>query len=152
MNGAKKKCSLIDHKDLDAISFCDNCKILMCNKCEIHHSELFKNHEQYKLEKNIDESEIFTGLCQEVNHTNKLIYFCKNHNNLCCAECVTKIKGENNGNHADCDICFIKDIEKEKIEKLNEYIKNLEELSVNFEQSINQLKKNMKKLMKIKNL
>ena len=103
------KCSMIDHKEIDALSFCKECKIYMCNKCEKHHSELFKNHQQYKVDK--DHTEIFTGLCNEKNHSVELIYFCKNHNILCCAECITKLKGENNGQHSDCDVCFIKDIE-----------------------------------------
>jgi len=41
----------------------------MCNKCENLHSSLFKNHRINKLNK---DKEIFTGICTEQNHPNKL--------------------------------------------------------------------------------
>ena len=43
------------------------------NKCEKHHSELFKNHHQFKLDK--DFSDIFTGLCKEISHNDELQFF-----------------------------------------------------------------------------
>ena len=46
-----KKCSLIDHKENEAISFCQECKIYMCKKCEKYHSELFKYHHAYEINK-----------------------------------------------------------------------------------------------------
>jgi len=49
-----KKCSSLKHNENDAISFCQECRICMCNKCENHHSELFQNHHIFKLEKNKD--------------------------------------------------------------------------------------------------
>ena len=142
------KCSMIDHKEIDALSFCKECKIYMCNKCEKYHSELFKNHQQYKVDK--DNTEIFTGLCNEKNHLIELKYFCKVHNILCCAECITKLKGEYNGQHSDCEVCFIKDIENEKKNKLKENIKSLEDLSNTFQQSINDLKTVYEKINKNK--
>ena len=39
-----KKCSLDEHKDLDAIYYCQECKISMCKKCEKDHSRLLKKH------------------------------------------------------------------------------------------------------------
>ena len=56
-----KKCSMIEHKEIDAISFCFECKIYMCNKCEKLHSELFKNTHQYSNIKDKNLGEIFTG-------------------------------------------------------------------------------------------
>ena len=41
----KKKCSSKTHKELDAVSFCENCKIFMCNKCFNYHKELFDEHQ-----------------------------------------------------------------------------------------------------------
>ena len=79
-----------------------------------------------------------------------LIYFCKKHNTLCCAKCITKIKGKENGQHYDCDICFIDDIEEQKRNKLNENIKILEDLSLNFEKSIEKLKEISEKIEKNK--
>ena len=48
-----EKCSSINHKEIEALSFCNDCNLYMCNKCEKLHSELFqnKNHNQIKLEK-----------------------------------------------------------------------------------------------------
>ena len=110
-----EKCSSINHKELEALSFCNDCKLYMCNKCEKLHSELFQNqnHNQIKLEKGKNISEFFIGFCKEKNHRDELKYFCKKHNKLCCKGCVTKIKNWENGQHSDCDICLIKDIENE---------------------------------------
>ena len=69
-----------------------------------------ENLHQYNFKNNKD---IFINFCQEQNHSNKLEYYCKNHNILCCASCITKIKGLGNGQHKDCDICFIEDIKDE---------------------------------------
>ena len=68
---------------------------------------------RYKVKYNL-ESEIFTGMCTEKNHSNKLEYYCKNHNQLCCVACIAKIKGKGNGEHKDCDVCFIKKIKNTK--------------------------------------
>ena len=53
-------------------------------------------------------------LCKENNHNEELIYYCKNHNKLCCSKCITKIKDEENGQHSDCTILNITEIEEEK--------------------------------------
>ena len=72
-------------------------------------------------------------MCTEDNHSEELIYFCKTHNILCCAQCITKIKAKQNGNHKDYDIYLIEDIESDKKNKLKENINYLEELSIIFE-------------------
>ena len=133
-----KKCSSFDHKELNAISFCVQCKIYMCNKCEKIHSDLFKNHNTYNLNSNLNE--IFTGVCQEKNHNYELEFFCKSHNVLCCSSCITKIKDDSHGQHTDCDICLIKDIKEEKKNKSNSNTKYLEELSISSEDSTKQPK------------
>ena len=69
----------------------------------------------------------------------KLEYFCRNHNQLCCAGCIAKIKKEKNGMHKDCDFCIIEEIKDEKKNKIKENIKYLENLSKTLEQSINSL-------------
>ena len=134
-----QKCSSKEHKDNEAILFCCDCKIYICNKCEIYHSKLFENHHQYKLEGNKDINEIFTGYCKESNHFLELKYFCKTHNILCCSECITKFKGKEHGQHTDCDVCSINDIENEKKNKLDQNIKCLEKLSLNLKESIKEL-------------
>jgi len=138
MENINKNCSLPDHKELTAISYCQECKIYMCNKCEKIHSGLCLNHHKFNLDKNL--KEIFTGFCLEEKHSNILEYFCKNHNVLCCAACISKIKGKGNGQHTDCDVCCIEDIKEEKKNKLQDNIKLLEELSNSLLNSINQLK------------
>jgi len=144
------KCSMVDHKEIDAISFCHGCKIYMCNKCDKLHADLFKNVHQSENIKDKNMEVIFTGLCKEKNHSSELIYFCKNHNMLCCAFCITKIKDDGNGQHKDCDVCSIRDIEKDKKNKLKENIEKLEQLSLNLQQSINEIKNIFEKIEKDK--
>ncbi len=104
------KCSFKDHKEIDAISFCPECMIYMCNKCQNHHEALF-THNHYNLNK---EDEIFTGFCKEKNHQNRLEYFCKEHNQLCCANCLCKVNKKGDGQHKDCDTCDIESIKDKK--------------------------------------
>ena len=134
----KHKCSSIDHIKTDAIIFCHLCKVYLCNKCETFHSKLFSNHPVQNLTK--EKNNLFLNICQEKNHFNKLKYFCKSHNKLCCASCITKIKDEENGQHKDCEICLLNDIKEEKEKKFNEDFNKLELISKSLEQTINQLK------------
>ena len=143
-NNNAQKCSLKEHADINAIIYCLDCKIYLCNKCENNHSKLFKNHYLKNLGKNKDD--IFTGLCKEKKHSNELIYYCKNHNQLCCAACLSKIKDNEYGQHKDCDVCNIKDIKNKMKNDLNKNIKFLELLSNNIKESINQLKMNYTKI------
>ena len=112
----------------------------MCNKCENHHSELFKNHIQFNLNSIKETEEIFTGLCTEKNHFIELKYFCKNHNKLCCAECIIKIKGEEFGQHNDCEVCTLNEIKSEKKNILKDNIKILEDLAINIKETIKEIK------------
>ena len=125
------KCSLKKHEENGAIIYCQECKIYMCNKCNKSHSDLFENHHQYVLEKDI--KEIFTGFCKEKNHYDDLEYYCKTHNLLS----YIKIKNA---------VCLIEDIKEVKKEKLNENFKSLEDLSNNIQQSIDKLKKIFEKI------
>ena len=111
MKDKKKYCSLSEHQKNEANMFCLECKQFRCNKCEKLYSEICKNHTKYKYENN-NQKDIFIGYCLEKNHLKELNYYCKQHNILCCAQCITKIKDEENGQHSNCDICLIKDIEK----------------------------------------
>ena len=133
-----KKCSSEKHKENNAIYNCSECKIYMCNKCLNNHSELFQNHNLIKLDKDIKFT--FTGYCKEPNHLEKLEYFCKDHNILCCASCIAKIQGKGKGKHNNCNIVFIEDVKEEKKNKLNNNIKCLEDLSKTLEESLNKLK------------
>ena len=144
MDNIKKKCAFIDHKDSDAINYCIECKKYMCNKCSNYHSGLFEDHHQYNINKEINN--IFVEICKEENHPNKLEYYCKNHNQLCCLCCSSKIKRKGYGQHSNCDICFIEDIKEEKKSKLKENLKSLEELSKTLEKPLVELKEIFEKI------
>ena len=131
------KCSSEEHKNLEAISYCHKCDIYLCNKCENIHCKLCPKHQAYKLNHNLDE--IFTGYCMEKDHNEKLEFFCKNHNKLCCASCLCKIKDKGKGQHNKCDVCIIESIEKDKKNKLVENIKNLQNISNTLKDSLDKL-------------
>ena len=61
----EKKCSIPEHVETNAITYCQECKIYMCNKCDKIHSGLCLKHHKYSLL----EKEIFTGLCKEQKHS-----------------------------------------------------------------------------------
>ena len=127
MENKRKKCSLKKHTESEAISYCQQCKIYLCNKCHNLHPEVFDNHNLINFDKDLNE--IFIDTCKDEIHNNKLEFFCKNHNSLCCISCVCKIKVQ----HSDCDYCYIKEIKDEKKNKLKENINKLEDLSDEFE-------------------
>ena len=135
----QQKCSQIKHSNSNAIKYCLECNAYFCNKCISLHSELFENHHNYNLDKEI--SEIFTGICKEPEYKDELKYYCKDHNILCCAACLSKIKNKEDGKHHDCNVCNLEEIKEEKKKLLKENIKYLEEFSNGIENSINELKK-----------
>ena len=144
MDIEKQKCSFKEHEKINANFYCGECKVYMCNKCENFHSKLLQKHEIFNIEKDIEQ--IFTGICKEENHQNKLEFFCKTHNQLCCAACISKIKKEKYGIHKDCDICIIEDIKDEKQNKIKENIKYLKDLSSSLQNSIKTLNEIFEKI------
>ena len=120
MENKKENCSYKEHKEVNAICFCQKCDIYMYNKCSNHHQQLFNNHHIIDLNK---DNEVFINICKINKHQNKFQYYCKNHNILCCANCIANYEGEGNGLHKDCNISLIKNIKDEKNNKLNENIK-----------------------------
>ena len=151
-NNAHIKCASKKHQELNATSYCQDCRLYMCEKCLQIHQDLY-NHSQININEN--QTEIFTGICKEKNHINNLDFFCKTHNKLCCLACISNINKNGYGQHKNCDICIIEDIQEEKKAKFKENIKEFENLSNSVTQSINQLKKtydeinNKKEEMKI---
>ena len=133
------KCSSKDHKEVDAVKFCQECNKYFCNKCEKFQENFFSEHHIYPLDKDL--KDIFTGFCKEENHNKELNYFCKTHNLLVCANCISKIKTRGNGKHCDCNVCDINEICEEKKKNLPNKIKNLEDLSKQFQSLVNDLKK-----------
>ena len=140
----QKKCSLKKHADINAISYCQECNKYMCNKCENLHNDLFEDHHKIELKENI--SEFFSGICKEPGHKTELEFYCKNHNKLCCACCISKIKEKDYGQHSECEVYSIEKIKEEKKSRLPENIKVLEDLSNKVENSINELKKIIEKI------
>ena len=112
MEDKKKKCSAKSHSEINAVSFCGQCKIFMCNKCLNHHKDLFEDHQQINIENNL--SEIFIDTCKENGHNNKLEFYCRNHNILCCIYCASIIEENNYGQHKKCEVCTIEKIKDEK--------------------------------------
>ncbi len=139
-----KKCSSKNHGEINAISFCPKCLIYLCNKCENIHADLLQNHISYHL--NINENELFADICKEKNHNSFLQFFCKTHNQLCCASCITTIKDQDFGQHRDCNICLIKEIKDEKKNNFKKNKLSLEKLSTLLEESINNLKNIFEKI------
>ena len=139
------KCSLYEHKEIDAIIYCIECRINMCNKCSLYHKGLLENHHLISINNENIET-IFTGFCQELNHPNKLNYFCKSHNKLCCANCIAKIIQKGDGQHKDCEICIIEDISKEKKNKLKDNLGYLENISKEIEKTIEEIKQLFQKI------
>ena len=139
-----KKCTSESHGEINATSFCSECKIYMCNKCDKIHSSLIKNHHTYNLNANVND--LFDGICKEERHNIQIEFFCKTHNLLCCSACITKIKDKYHGQHTDCEVYLIKNIKEEKRNKLKDNIKYLEDLSVSLEESIKKLKNIFEKI------
>ena len=144
MENNKRACSCEEHKNFDAIYYCQDCKIYLCNKCDNYHKNLFKNHNKYHIDK--DTKDIFIDICMEISHPNKLEFYCKDHNVLCCVACIAKIEGKGYGQHRNCDICFIENIKEEKKNKLEENLKYLEDISISFKNSINEIKEIFEKI------
>ena len=141
-NETKYQCSSKEHSDFIAISFCQKCEIYMCSQCDSIHSNLCPNHQKYDLTTNPDNcfTEIFTGFCsKETHHQIKLEYYCKSHNQLCCAACIAKIKDKENGQHNDCDVCSLEEIKEAKKKELNKNIIFLENLSHKFGENYQKL-------------
>ena len=143
-----QKCSSKTHKDIDAVSYCNQCRIYMCNKCLIHHKELFENHQMNDINKN--NNEIFIDLCKKNGHEKKLEFFCKEHNELCCALCITKLEYKEYGQHQNCSIFPIEDIKEEKRNKLEANINKLKELTDDLIKNLKELKNNFEKINETK--
>ena len=124
MDIQNQKCSSSKHADINAVSFCPDCKKYFCNKCLNFHAEILEDHKTINLNQ---KNEIFINKCKEENHINKLEFYCKNHNILCCLGCISKIKVEGYGQHSDCEVTHIKEVKDEKKNKLKENIKSLED-------------------------
>ena len=82
--------------------------------------------------------------------SNIIDYFCKDHNELCCAKCIAKIRSKGNGQHTNCNVCNIEDIIDEKKNNLKNNINILKELSNTLQSSIDKLNIILEKISKNK--
>ena len=80
METEDKKCSNSKHSEKNAISYCSECELYLCNACINTHSEFFIKHKIYNLNKN--QNEISLDKCNELNHklilnifANHIIYY-----------------------------------------------------------------------------
>ena len=150
MDNQVKSCSSKEHGKIPAVSYCQFCRVYMCNKSLKIHKDLY-NHTFLDIQD--DDNDIFEEYCEEENHhSNKLDFYCKTHNKLYCAACISKIKFKENGKHSDCDICTIEDVKNEKKNKLKENIANLEELSIKLDETISELRKIYEKIYENKEI
>ena len=99
------------------------------------------------LEKNND---LFIDICQKPGHEKKMEFFCKRHNELCCACCISKIQDKGYGQHKDCKICSIENVKEEKKNKLNDNINKLQGLTNSLLNKIDELKLIIEKINKKK--
>ena len=134
MDSKIMKCSMNSHEEKNAIKFCIECNIFMCHQCFNHHKGLF-NDKHHLLDITENDGNIFTGLCTEENHSDKLDHFCKTHNQLCCISCIGT-----NSKHNNCQFCKIEDIKEEKKENLEKNVKALDDISNNLKESLIKLK------------
>ena len=147
MENQNVKCSSKKHAEIDAVSYCPECEKYLCNKCLNFHAEMLEGHKTIKLN---EKKEIFIDKCKEENHKDKLEFYCKEHNTLCCTACITKIKAEGYGQHSECNVIHIKEIKDEKRNKLKENINNLDELYKHIDQSLDKLKEIFEQINKNK--
>ena len=75
-----------------------------------------------------------------------LDYFCESHNDLCCAACISKIKGKGNGQHFNCNICLTEEIKDKKEKEFKDNLKYLIEFSKDINRLLNDLKDSLEKI------
>jgi hypothetical protein len=113
-----EKCSLDNHKDKDATSYCAKCENYMCKKCELFHSEFFKSkHKIY-------------------------IFDNKNFENIKNYKDIKEFDNINN----EQDIKYLKEFSN-KLKDINENLNNeLEKINIIKEELITKLQKYFTKL------
>ena len=126
MDYQKQKCSLEEHKESEAISYCQECNIFMCNKCDKVHLSIRKNHHIFSLDKNV--KEIFTSFSKEEKHLYELENIYKIHDRLYYEQSTTNIKNKGNTQHTNSVIRNAKVIVGEKKTNLKKNVDILEKL------------------------
>jgi len=128
------KCYYNEHSEQTAINYCFRCKKFLCETCSTDHYSVNPKHNLFSVDKDLNLN--FTGFCTEANHPNKLDYYCSTHNHLICAACLCKLKERGDGQHTECNACYIEDIKETKKSELNDNIKLLRKFSLNMKKMI----------------
>ena len=131
------KCYYNEHSEQTATNYCFKCKKFLCETCSTSHFDTNPKHNLFSVEKDLNLN--FTGYCTEGNHPNKLDYYCSTHNNLCCAACLCKIKEKGDGQHTECNVCYIEDIKDAKKKMLNNNLKLLKKYSLNMKKMLSDI-------------
>ena len=139
MEKSIKKCQSKSHAPKKAVKYCLNCNKYLCEICAASHNKSDRKHELFSIEKEMKLN--IAGTCTEPNHPNKLNYYCLTHNNLCCAACLCKIKEIGDGQHTECNACFIGKIKDKKKKKLYDNLNFLEDFSQNIKKVLKAIKK-----------
>ena len=127
------KCYYNEHSEQTATNYCFKCNKFLCETCSTSHFDANPKHNLFSVEKDLNLN--FTGFCTE-GHPNKLDYYCSTHNNLCCAACLCKINDKGDGQHTECNVCYIGDIKEEKKSKLIDNLKLLKKFSLNIKKML----------------
>jgi WD40 repeat protein len=143
-----KKCSFEEHKEQDAKGYCKQCDKYICDNCVKYHQSFAPDHKVTNLDEEINEP--FNGLCQLENHQDELNYYCQNHNELCCAKCIAKIKRPGVAQHTNCKVCNVEEIANEKRQNLPKNIELLEALSEILKSSNDEISELFEKIKKNK--
>ena len=147
METKEYKCSNLEHKYQKVFKYCGECNKFMCHQCYNYHIKLF-NNSHHITDITEEKKELFTGFCEEENHNNKLEYFCKTHNVLCCSSCIEK--NSEKAKHKNCEFIKIDSIKEEKNNILEKNFNMLEELSKNIKERVDNIKNYAEKNEEIK--
>ena len=132
------KCYYNEHSEQTATNYCFKCNKFLCETCSTSHFDANPNHNLFSVDKDLRLN--FTGYCSE-GHPNKLEYYCSTHTNLCCAACLCKINDKGDGQHTECNVCYIGEIKDEKKKILSNNINKLKDLSQKVKKWLKEIKK-----------
>lgn len=140
---SENKCSNQEHKDLPAEFYCPQCKIYMCKTCASFHNNMFSSHNPTPIEPSRPEESLeFSGLCPlPKHHYAPFDYYCLSHQELCCSACISKINTIGHGNHKDCEVILLREIENKKKNELPNNINELKNLQKKIEELIDEINK-----------
>ena len=136
-NNSLPKCSSKLHQEINAINYFQECRLYLCEKCQLNHQDLY-DHILLNIINNT--KEIHNKQCTEKNHINNLDFYCEKHNKLCCLACISDANIEGYGCHKNCKAVLIEDLKNQKNNEFKGYINDLNSLFNSATESIKELK------------